>query len=70
MEVKINGELKSVEVAGLTIAKLLEQENVANPEMVSVQLNGDFLNRDDFGTTLVSANDEIDFLYFMGGGSL
>lgn len=70
MEVKINGEVKSVEAAGLTITKLLEQEQVANPEMVSVQVNGDFLNREDYASTLVKENDEIDFLYFMGGGSL
>jgi len=69
MEVKINGEFKSVESAGITVAKLLEKENVKSTEMVSVQVNGNFLNRDDFSTTIVHANDEIDFLYFMGGGS-
>jgi len=41
---------------------------VAQPSMVSIQLNGQFVNRDDFETTTVSDGDELDFLYFMGGG--
>jgi len=38
--------------------------------MVSIQLNGQFVNRDDFDSTQVAEGDELDFLYFMGGGSL
>jgi sulfur carrier protein len=37
--------------------------------MVSVQLNGEFLKREEFDSTLVREKDEVDFLYFMGGGS-
>ena len=37
--------------------------------MVSVQLNEEFVDRDDFGTTILKEGDVIDFLYFMGGGS-
>jgi sulfur carrier protein len=37
--------------------------------MVSVQVNGEFVGRDDFSTFLVNNGDEVDFLYFMGGGS-
>ena len=36
--------------------------------MVSVQINGEFVDRGDFNSTLVNDNDEVDFLYFMGGG--
>jgi len=36
--------------------------------MVSIQLNGQFVNREDFDSTKVSDGDELDFLYFMGGG--
>ena len=38
------------------------------PEMVSVELNGDILDRDAFATTQLSNDDEVEFLYFMGGG--
>jgi len=37
--------------------------------MVSIQLNGEFVVRDDYDSTLVNEGDEVDFLYFMGGGS-
>ena len=38
------------------------------PEMVSVELNGDILDRDAFDTTNLKEDDEVEFLYFMGGG--
>jgi len=36
--------------------------------MVSVQLNGAFVQRTDFEQTHIQDGDEVDFLYFMGGG--
>lgn len=38
------------------------------PDMVSVQVNGTILKREDFPATPVRENDSVDFLYFMGGG--
>ena len=38
------------------------------PEMVSVEYNGDILDRDKFEKTQIKEGDEIEFLYFMGGG--
>jgi len=43
---------------------------VAQPEMVSVQVNGEFLPRENFNSTLIYDGDEVDFLYFMGGGAI
>jgi sulfur carrier protein len=37
--------------------------------MVSVQLNGEFVDRANFSIINVREGDEVDFLYFMGGGS-
>jgi sulfur carrier protein len=37
--------------------------------MVSIQLNGNFVVREKYTTTQLKEGDEIDFLYFMGGGS-
>jgi sulfur carrier protein len=39
------------------------------PEAVSVQLNGNFVKRENFSTTHLKENDEVEFLYFMGGGT-
>ncbi|SMC28754.1 sulfur carrier protein [Clostridium acidisoli DSM 12555] len=69
MKIKVNGEIKEIKEA-VTITELLKVENVEMPDMVSVQLNGEFAERDKFDTTVIKENDEIEFLYFMGGGSI
>jgi sulfur carrier protein len=38
--------------------------------MVSVQLNGEFVSRDDYESVSLKEDDEVDFLYFMGGGGI
>jgi len=40
------------------------------PDMVSVQLNGEFLDRQLFEITTLKHADEVDFLCFMGGGAV
>ncbi|MCC8144838.1 MAG: sulfur carrier protein ThiS [Tannerellaceae bacterium] len=40
------------------------------PEMVPVQLNENFVNRDEFPTLQLKEGDTVDFLYFMGGGNI
>jgi sulfur carrier protein len=69
MNIKINGETQSLNETDLTVARLLDIHEVESPDMVSVQHNGDFVDRTQFGTTRLAENDEIEFLYFMGGGS-
>ncbi|MGM0471671.1 MAG: sulfur carrier protein ThiS [Bacillota bacterium] len=68
MKIKLNGE--EVELDGeLTVSELLEVEDVDMPDMVSVEVNGDILAREDFSSTVIKEQDEVEFLYFMGGGS-
>lgn len=69
MKVKINGEEKEL-TKEVNISELLVINNVQMPEMVSVELNGEILDREVFDTTIVKENDVIEFLYFMGGGSV
>jgi sulfur carrier protein len=52
----------------LTLSGLIELNKVANPEMVSVQINDNFIEREKFDTTQIQDGDVIEFLYFMGGG--
>jgi len=66
--ITINGEIRKIESGDVTVQKLLEINDVKHPDMVSVQLNGDFVGREKFAHTRLKENDEIDFLYFMGGG--
>ena len=54
----------------LSVSGLIKLNNVSQPDMVSIQLNGNFVIRENYESTLLKEGDEIDFLYFMGGGSL
>ena len=69
MKITTNGDEQRLDGASVTIAKLLEISKVEQPDMVSVQLNGSFVEKDAYATTIASDGDEVDFLYFMGGGS-
>jgi sulfur carrier protein len=67
MKLFING--KSEEVSGaLTIKELLAEKKVADPDMVTVELNGTILRRDDFASVRIKEGAAVEFLYFMGGG--
>ncbi len=68
MMIFINGKKESIELERVSVIELLKVKDVKMPEMVSVQLNGSILNKDDFDTTFIQDDDQIDFLYFMGGG--
>jgi sulfur carrier protein len=69
IKIKVNGEQKKFEEE-LTVTELLVEEDVDMPDMVSVELNGQILDRDNFGKEIISDGDQVEFLYFMGGGSL
>jgi sulfur carrier protein len=68
MKLKINGNMEDVS-GEIAVGELLKEKDVESPDMVSVELNGEILSRSEFGTILVKENDEVEFLYFMGGGS-
>ena len=68
MEITINGEKETIEKETLTISELLALKDVKMPEMVSVEYNGDILDRDNFSSQVVRNGDKVEFLYFMGGG--
>jgi sulfur carrier protein len=67
--ITLNGKQQEVENS-TTVAKLITLNDILQPDMVSVQLNEEFLNREDYDTIELKDGDVIDFLYFMGGGSL
>ncbi|MDR0744314.1 MAG: sulfur carrier protein ThiS [Tannerella sp.] len=66
-KIKVNDELQEVKLP-LTLTELIRQNDILQPDMVSVSVNGEFIPREDFDRRTVRDNDEIDFLYFMGGG--
>jgi len=70
MQIEINGELEQFEKSELSILNLLEAKQVESPDMVSVQLNGEFIDKKKYSTTVILENDSVEFLYFMGGGAI
>jgi sulfur carrier protein len=66
-KIQVNGNEQEVEVP-ISLIDLIKKNDVAQPEMVSVQINGEFVDREKFTTTQIKDGDEVDFLYFMGGG--
>lgn len=67
MNITVGGEKKDV-AEGLTVAQLVEQENVENPDYVTVVVNDAFVDHADFATHQLAEGDTVEFLYFMGGG--
>ena len=67
MFITVAGERKEKE-DGLTVARLIEQENVETPEYVTVSINEEFIGSDTFESHVLKEGDNVEFLYFMGGG--
>ena len=68
MNVKVNGKDQTFDKDDISVAQMLTICDVSQPDMVSVQLNGEFVKKEDYQGVSVKEGDEIDFLYFMGGG--
>jgi len=68
-KITVNGEAQEVQLP-LNLTELIKQNNVQQPEMVSVQVNDDFVDRTEWDGLQIKEGDVVDFLYFMGGGSL
>jgi sulfur carrier protein len=67
MKVVIAGNTKDI-TEGTSVARLIVDEKVENPDYVTVTVNDEFVDRDDFEKTTLKENDVVEFLYFMGGG--
>lgn len=68
MNLKINGKEQKINDSEIAVKELLVLNKVEMIDMVSVQLNGTFVRKEDFETRIVKENDEVEYLYFMGGG--
>jgi sulfur carrier protein len=65
MQVMING--KAEEVAGGSVLDLLKAKNI-EPQMVAVELNDQMVERTNLGATTLKEGDQVEFLFYMGGG--
>ena len=67
MQITVNGQSTPLDSA-LSVSDLLVAHKVKMPDMVSVEINGTILRREAFDTTPLKEGDQVEFLYFMGGG--
>lgn len=68
MNITVAGNKKVYE-EGITLAALIEKEDIDNPLYVTVTINEEFVDKDAFATTVIQEGDVVEFLYFMGGGA-
>lgn len=67
MTITVAGEMKEYK-DGLTLPELIVEENVDMPEYVTVSINEEFVATEDKPKTVLKDGDNVEFLYFMGGG--
>ena len=67
MTITVAGEKKEYK-DGLTLPELIVKENVDMPEYITVSINEEFVATEDKEKTVLKDGDNVEFLYFMGGG--
>ena len=67
-KIYVNGDVQEVSLP-LNVSELIRQNDVQQPDMVSVQVNEEFAEREDWDAIQIKEGDKVDFLYFMGGGA-
>ncbi|NOX97209.1 MAG: sulfur carrier protein ThiS [Nitrospirae bacterium] len=66
MNLVINGKKKELE-EGTTVGRLLKIKKV-RPEVVTVELNDQIIEREKYGDTILKEGDRLELVYYMGGG--
>ena len=67
-KILVNGDAQEVSLP-LNVSELIQLSDVQQPDMVSVQVNEEFAEREDWEKIQLKEGDKVDFLYFMGGGA-
>ena len=66
--IKVNGKEQALE-GPVSVIELIKRNQLEKAKMVSVQINGEFVDRAHFGIINTNHGDNIDFMYFINGGS-
>ncbi len=66
MQVKVNGKVETLSET-IDVTSFLSMKSLV-PERVVVELNGDILKREMFGSTELSDGDVVEIVHFVGGG--
>ncbi len=66
MKLLINGRKEEVHERTTLLSVLLEKD--VKPELVAVEINGEFVREKDYSKVRLKDGDEVEFLYYMAGG--
>ena len=67
MRINLNGKEQELK-DGLTVSDLLLKWKV-RPELVTVEVNETILQKLDYDATQIKEGDNVEFVFYMGGGS-
>ena len=67
IKITLNGKETEIQ-AGMTVNDLLTKWKV-RPELVTVEVNENILQKLDYETTGIKQGDVVNFVFYMGGGS-
>lgn len=68
MQITVAGNKKEVK-DDLKLTELFELEQVETPQYVTISINEEFVPSEQVESTVLKDGDNVEFLYFMGGGS-
>ena len=66
IKITLNGKPQEI-TAGLTVTELLAKWKV-KPELVTVEVNEEILQKLDYETASLKDGDRVNFVFYMGGG--
>lgn len=67
IKIKLNGKEQQIK-KGLNVSDLLLKWKI-RPELVTVEINENILQKLDYETTNINEGDVVEFVFYMGGGS-
>jgi thiamine biosynthesis protein ThiS len=67
LNLRINGEGREV-ADNLSLQELVTQLDLT-PERIAIELNQNVVRRADWSSTLLTENDRVEIVHFVGGGS-
>ena len=67
IRITLNGKPNEIK-SGLTVSDLLLKWKV-RPELVTVEVNETILQKLDYDATKIKEGDNVEFVFYMGGGS-
>ena len=67
IQITLNGKPNEIK-RGMTVSDILLKWKI-RPELVTVEVNEDILQKLDYDTTEIKEGDKVEFVFYMGGGS-